>query len=198
MIKTTWGNSLMQVGFVRQNEGQDRRGTASVGHWSTEKQSEEDKSEERGGGKGRVEASGAREGDKRISICGKCDGRKESVEWRIGGWGPSCPVCRYREIAPESGAYKTVADLARVADHPSTLYFLSLSPLTPQLLSPPLSPAPISSSLSILDRRLLLALHSSVQPPSLVTFLIVCCTILGSSFFRTTTKIIIIITFLPS
>ncbi len=41
MIKTTWGNSLTQVGFVWQNEEHDRSDEASVVHCSTEKQSEE-------------------------------------------------------------------------------------------------------------------------------------------------------------
>jgi hypothetical protein len=123
-------------------------------------------------GKGGSKLSGAREGDVWISICGECDGGREFMEWRIGGdrVAQFVSIGRSRRV----GRYKTVVS---IVDHPSTLYFLSLSPLTPLAPHDPSPPAPTYSSLSILDRRILLALHLiSVQPPSLVTFLFVCCT----------------------
>src|SRR6266403_4391351 len=45
-------------------------------------------------------------------------------------WGPSCPVCRYREIAPGRSCYKTSVDWPwRISQR--SLYSLSLPSLSP-------------------------------------------------------------------
>ena len=88
MKKTTWGNSLMQVGFVWQNEGQDR---TEYHHWdvaslksslikSGEREgkgkSDLDQWQVRRAGEAEIMLRGPRERGSRISICDRCDGAK--------------------------------------------------------------------------------------------------------------------------
>lgn len=100
MIKTTWGNSLTQVGSVWQNEG-EIGGELHQLDTRTLKSSLRRSSLLRGGRRGGGESSQVEQGKERvwISICGECDGGKEEIGME-NRWGPSCPVCRYREIAP--------------------------------------------------------------------------------------------------
>lgn len=108
-------------------------------------------------------------------------------------WGPSFPVCQYREIAPGSGCIRPLS-IWSMEDHPQFQYSilsfpLPLPPLSPLHRRPSLLPVHPNRRYSPCVASLL------VQHPSLFTFLFVCCTIHGWSFFRTTTKIIIIILF---
>jgi hypothetical protein len=143
MIKTTWGNSLVQVGFVWRHEGRDRR---EHHQWDIAalKSSLRRSSRERGGrrrGEGRgTRLSGAREG----VVGSRCDGRKEEEEWRIGG----DRVAQFegnREIAPVSGegSYKGLVDLAE-KDHPQSEHSILSFPFPLTVLFPLSPPAPIS------------------------------------------------------
>jgi hypothetical protein len=77
----------------------------------------------------------------RISICGRCDGRKEEVEWSIGG-DRVAQFVGNREIAPTDErieGYKALVDLA-VKDHPQSEHSILSFPFPLALLSSPISP----------------------------------------------------------